>query len=509
MNVTRPSPDGYQFHPQPLLPKHSALPIPSFPEVKNWPTREFRASRVNTGYREVTENLVDKTLGDNAWDALDAKLDALPDCDVKMQELTQAMKQHDWNHPIFQDDTLFAYYGLAALKEGRMSKTQFATLMSYWAVRQHNDPKDIEVVELFNADGATNAKALEILLKTAKSYPHSKLQPEDFSTSAEIKKFLAEMQQLPRSEQQFFVVRDAKTTFMSEIERLEAIKKNKITIVDEIHLSSGFNLFCRFEEGTQGKRMIPSVGMMQTILKVHAPQTAVTITPVIGLGTLEDIEENGLDHTRVLSIPFPGAKYPTEADLLPAPKAYDFIWHDFFHCFFASLVPEEHQKTIITIAREIKSMLPLAQTKEERIIIQELYERFADMEAVMYTPARSMQLKDNKEAFLVYLSMQPGAAMYRLALKGATVQEALNNLNKLDAIFTPLQIRENIFAQIGKRLGPQIKKIAPPTLIERYNDKAKQLLKNKVGGEGRAYDLGLLGVFTVQMEKGMKAVKTA
>ena len=43
------------------------------------------------------------------------------------------------------------------------------------------------------------------------------------------------------------------------------------------------------------------------------------IAPVIGLGTLEDIEENGLAHTRVLSIPFPGANYPTEADLIPAP----------------------------------------------------------------------------------------------------------------------------------------------------------------------------------------------
>lgn len=522
----------YQMHNEPLVLKHTPLPIPSFPSVENWPTNVIKASLVTPGYREITANIVDKNLGSRAWELLDSKIEGLPDKENQIKSLCEAMEHHDWNHPIFQNSELFPYYGLAALKNNKLTISQFATLMGYWSILQHHEAKDIKVVKLFNEDGTPNEEAKQMIETTLHLYPQSKPliqnmpMKENFLDKNQLDQFFAEMKKLPKSEQQFFVIPDIQNppkTGLDELTYLANMLTDKITISQEINYTPGINILNRIKDGEENKRIIPSLGMMQNFLNVCFGENAVTMKPKIGLGLVEDIENNGLTMTREFSIPFPGVDYPKMADYFQAKQEYDFMWHDFYHAIIASHIPANHQKAFILIAKIVKDLPSRGMPEEFKEYQNELYHRIIDME---HEPFRTAGIDNLSLAFYSSLNQLMQNTIARLGLEKISKKRKEGGIDDNEIIdlykTTLMQLvneintlfeKYNLYLEISKEIINQKEKFVAinflfePIFLNLINSNFVDAVENLLLSQGitdyREVEKSLKGFFTVQLEKAL------
>jgi hypothetical protein len=137
-----------------------------------------------------------------------------------------------------------------------------------------------------------------------------------------------------------------------------------------------FNIFTKPKKG----RMIPSLGLMQTFLNVKF-EDAVTINPVLGLSSMEDIRENGITSTRDMALRFPGVHLPDDADGDAAP-GFSFTFHDFYHAYIASSLGNDFRCLFIKIgdiANEVIKDLP----KKDRL---EMGDSCVDMNIFTFRP---------------------------------------------------------------------------------------------------------------------------
>jgi hypothetical protein len=153
--------------------------------------------------------------------------------------------------------------------------------------------------------------------------------------------------------------------------------------------------------------------MMQAALDTKFKENGVKINPILGLGSLINIENNGLTHSREMSLPFPNVFYPREADYFLVPQEYDFIMHDFYHAFIASYIPKNHQKAIILIAQTVNHIIKnkMLQKTEENLINYDIlssqfYETLIDMEFQEY------RMTQNEMKELIFLN-----ALYNVVIK--------------------------------------------------------------------------------------------
>lgn len=297
---------------------------------------------------------------------IDKKLALIADNkDVKIQMLHEALESQNWDHEIFQDEN-YPYYALEAvgLEEGnkhKLSRGQFATLMSYWKTSQDHQARSMA---LFNTNGSINEEARKIIKETLRLIVK---EPIYFLTDEQIEQLFKEMAQLPRSEQQFFIIPSSKP---------------KVVTAKAVIRELGINIFSEFTEKDHDKCMIASFGLMQAFLKVKFGQDAVEMQPVIGLSSIDDIRANGLNGQRDFAVHFPEVFLPGIADDVQA-LGFEFSYHDFYHAFVASSAPKKFPPLYIQIA-DIVQTFKNQSNKASENKIQKMYEQFIDMDITTF-----------------------------------------------------------------------------------------------------------------------------
>lgn len=328
---------------------------------------------------------------------LEKTLATLPDKETKIAELVNALGEPKFTEAIFYSAKL-PYYALAALQAGQIDEYQFGTLQLFWSIGQyHRSYNEMNVHALFLPDGSDNPEAVALLSQTI----HPVLSQD------QLKEFMAEMRKSPPSEQCFFVVPDIQEGAKDE------------TVSQRIHNSTGINLFLRVSGGS---RIIPTLGMMQTALKVYSGDDAVKINPVLGFSTVEQMKKV---EQRDMAIPFPGVALPDKADTLPAPW-YDFTYHDFYHAILSSGVPVALRRLLISLADLALQMMresAIDSKSVEGYTLESLSSALIDMEAVAFLAARRKSLSQG---------FTPAVTFWREVWKQAIKSNISSNYEEYD-----------------------------------------------------------------------------
>lgn len=323
----------------------------------------------NSAYFEVTRRI--KNL-----DQLEKILDSLPDKELEINQLIEKLNSQNWD---FKNKD-YPYYFLLALRENRISSHQFGTIMRYYSTTVYHKKEEIQILSLFNADGTKNPLAYQYIKQTLKLH-HSGLitdfacvkNEEPLMSDDEFDLLFEKMKDLPPSEQQIFIIPD--------IYKESPLSNPSITLA--VRNNTAINIFNRFEIEYSQKRMIPSIGLLQTFVKVLYPDSYVQVNPVIGLSSLDDIRQNGLDATRDVAVSFPWVSLPNSADRYKSPYEYDFSGHDDYHVIITSAIPHECKKQTIRISDIIQKYMK-DHSLESNSSLKEFRAMFIDMELFLF-----------------------------------------------------------------------------------------------------------------------------
>ncbi|HVX01074.1 MAG TPA: hypothetical protein VHA52_11675 [Candidatus Babeliaceae bacterium] len=272
-------------------------------------THEIEDSKLALQYQEVIRRLPAGELSE-----VQEKVSQVTDSEIEV--LVRTIDSHQWHATLFTQNE-YPYQALAALRKGKITVQQFATIMFYWVNFTKRGIQG-KMVLLFNADGTVNKEARDLIAETATTRSQTVL------TDQEIDELFEEMRKQPVSEQCFFISHNPKSA--------------SLTIVDTIIEGIKFNLFGKLKEGT----LIPSLSLMQASIKVRFKDQSIEINPVMGLSTEDDLF-NAAPAKRDMAIPFPGVTLPDTADGLPA-KDQEFIYHDFAHMWWLANTPISHRE---------------------------------------------------------------------------------------------------------------------------------------------------------------------
>jgi len=393
-------------------------PPPPFPPKEEWPT-DPKAFAGRLAFYAITKNLEKQTI-----EAI-LKAGKIPS---KMQELALALQHNDLNHPIFQDHDAYPPIALAAVREGLISREQFSTLM--WRRSALLANGSIIDVPLF-INGQVNPQAKAIIKETLQVHPlvQSTLIV-DFLSEEELDQFFEQMRSKPLSEQRFFYVPDKyppPDPFTSN--RIKDIVEGTRTISHEVQQNAGFNVFGRFGGD---KRMGPSASMMQTFLDLKFGKNSAKLNYVLGESSLEAIIKNGLLGTREMGLPFPGLPVPRRADDTLAPDI-DFPWHDFYHAYLVSTIPDNHRLAFCQVASLIDSLRSHPDFAPHATFLENWKERVIDMEFPSYQPNSILAQRDRAEMFWRDLSTSVATTKFQKSVHDAV--EKKNTQASLDISF--------------------------------------------------------------------------
>jgi hypothetical protein len=241
-----------------------------------------------------------------------------------VETLVDSIQHQCWEKIDFKNRNV-PFYALEALRQGKISPHQFGTLQLFWSAcgywNRTIDNQFVFKIPIFLADGSINPQAKELIQQTVSS-------SKSIEMTEEMTEFFEEMKKQPRSEQFFLLIP-------------KSHESNQPTVLDRIN-EIGFNVFgrCTRRRVQYVEEMIPSFGMMQAFLNVKYKEQAITLNPVLGLSSLEDLEN--LDR-RDVALSFPGVTLPEKADGFLAP-AHQFSWHDFYHAYYGSSIPKNHRE---------------------------------------------------------------------------------------------------------------------------------------------------------------------
>lgn len=416
--------------------KPTSIPVPPpFPPQEEWPKNPVKFGHV-LDFDTVTKNLVRETAtaqGISPYKArqqLIKELNALPDTEKNIPALLEAWNKGDFAHPIFANAELYPKYALLALRQGVLTKDAFATMMWYrTALKSHGSDEKIKTIPLFIND-QVNPEAKAIIRQTLKGATEAKLLKEagvanlSYLDEEQLKKFFIEMRKKPLSEQRFFVVEDihfrqgeAPTDYDSDW-KITDIMKGLRTSSQHIQKTNGINVFGRFKANQKPMRMLPSLSMMQNYLHIKYGANAVTINPVLGLSTIEDIVKNGLLATRDMGLKYPGLNLPRTADLMVADD-YDFPYHDFYHAIITSFVPSDHRYAFLKIAARVNQLYdsPFMNNWRDTLI---------DMECKSYRRELNQDRLNPSENFWYCVSLAALNGEYQSHLEGIIKDQKLS-----------------------------------------------------------------------------------
>ncbi len=243
--------------------------------------------------------------------------------------------------------TDYPLHALYAVKVGKITQEEFATITLVYASPDANKT----CIKMFDANGKVSSQAKDLIEQTLY------LIRGKVMTSAELDSFFKEMAKLPPLQQQFFLEEPQASVAYGEAKFFgQKITGELPTIRSEIKRAyHGLNVFSKCRHQEEPKSIIPSAGMMQTFLDVKFRKDAVRMNFVLGLSSMEDIQNNGLESSRDVALRFPGTSLLNTADQFPA-IGTDFTYHDWFHSFVVSCAPHETRRNMISIANSIKGI---------------------------------------------------------------------------------------------------------------------------------------------------------
>ena len=256
----------------------------------------------------------------------------LPNYDMLLREadagaLCSMLEKADWEAigKVYRSaPQKLPYDALKALHSGKIALEQFSTCMFFFSVMKDFPQAEILTQPLFTSDGHLHPQAEAYICQTLEPCGAGKDDPA-FLDDAKRATFFELMKNQPKSEQVFFYIKVEKhdATFTEE-ERKQLTFENKITITGEIYYI-GVNVFRQFVQEETRYLMIPSFSMLQQFLHVYArPGSAVTITPVVGLSTTDDMVTNIKTDARDMSLPFPGVDLPKKCRSIACTKRHRF-----------------------------------------------------------------------------------------------------------------------------------------------------------------------------------------
>lgn len=371
-------------------------------------TYEYVSRYLNPTPEETDQKLIRKNLDD--------LLDSLPSKTDVVNALLKSLKNGNWQSDIYNNKD-YPYYALSVVKDGLLTVHEFGTVMLYWTISQYHERKEIQTVHLYDDQGNLNSEADKIfkyIMRPASDpliFPFDKDNNPSFSneilnstdsllSEAQEAKFYERIRKLPLSEQQFFMFPDVQKDGDQLQKELIALSKSlqnqnfssdeckrlineaddyfTLSISQTIHNNSRINM-TRYEK----MRVFLPKMMTQALLDVKYEEP-VTITPTIGISTLNSIKRNGLTDTRDVALSFPGVNLPTKADGVPTKQDYDLSFHDVYHTILASSVPSSHRKIFIAVSDILKELESDKELEKHVRIIKVFKCRLRDMEHSIY-----------------------------------------------------------------------------------------------------------------------------
>lgn len=333
--------------------------------------------------------------GQEAFDEITRRLspEQLSSIHSKFQKISYLESECRWLKMMFEARNMTAiaaepnspYLGLKAVQLGYLTQHQFGTLQAYWQASEHHRARSerVESMSLFTQERKVNLEARAAVIATLRVQNPVLLgegveEPLPLLTEQQVDEWIEEMRKTPESEQQFFVVPD-----------LNPYDRSNMSPDDVSHAilaSTGLNLFCRFEEKGQKKRMLATAGMVQTFLKVKCGEDAVWLNHVLGNSSMDDIRLNGLTDTRDVQVAFPDIPTPERADGYWA-RVYNFLFHDQnYHTLIASFMPRSDRLAMVRAGDVVAGLLSKEQNSIHQQALTMTRDGLYDMECVTYSP---------------------------------------------------------------------------------------------------------------------------
>ncbi len=343
---------------------------------------------------------------------------------ITINALCEDLKAGNWAN-ILKKETLetLPLDALGAFERGSIIGEQFTTLMIYWAAFSQLPAKDIIVQPLFDPNGEVNPN----VKKWIKSTIGLELG-EESTLDTKLRIFFKKMKERPISEQSFLYIstdnysktkekldqkRADEESKATKTSKEELLPKYERTISEAIAKGAKFNVLHHFSHLDASYRMIASFSMMQRLLEAQRNKTTITITPVIGLSSVEDIRKNGLERTREMALPFPGIELPKTADLLSAPLDIDFVFHDFYHSMVVNAIPDEWRKKFIEVADTVKTLELKEKNPDIKKFLGEFFERMIDLEHPYFRSINVNPTMSENEKFSWSIVLQELVALTR------------------------------------------------------------------------------------------------
>lgn len=375
------------------------------------------------------------------------------DSDSIIANLDQALNDQNWDHPLFQrvheKNDLTLAYAMQAVKAGKLSRHQYATLNFYIQAVQASQGR-VRKVDLFD-ESKINYSAERYIKKTLQPVTDSNIagiltdKTQAHLDPEQLTLFFKKMRDLPRSEQQFFIIPEEEDFCDGE----------RKTITEELYMNSSFNIFGVFEEGGKKWRMVPSLGMMQTFLNVKFKHP-VELVEEIDLSSEDGMRVKTFLNQRPIAVGAHGAEPSETADYFWAPK-FKLPYHDFFHAFVVSNIKPEHRDAFQWIEKLLAELEIDPDLNFFKEYIHTVRERLVDLDLTLYRYdlINSQELQKNLDVvFWQSLGRSHEAAISYLVY--AQVKDLnLEGWDAQDEVDKRIQQIKQLLAK-----GPYLKKLA-------------------------------------------------
>lgn len=323
-------------------------------------------------YNNVIRNIKNRSTLEKVVDLRYKDLQEIQDRDGThcIEEIVNDFNAEKWDRFRPED-------ALLALKLSLITSQQFGTIMRYYSVAKIYKPEEMQVITLFDSRGSINLAAYRYIKQTLKP---SKGNEEPFIVDNTLNLLFEEMRKLPLSEQRIFVIPEQEDLETPTCAAALFGNNHFNQTITKTLMDIGYNIFGRFtnDEG-QEKRMVASIGLIQTLCRIECPDSYSTALPVIGLSSTEDIRNNGLTNTRDIAVAFPGTSLPKTADLFTAKTEHSFSDHDGYHLWTSSAIPFKQKQQFIEIGDLIKVYM-MVHVLEQNLGLTTLCTSFYDMD---------------------------------------------------------------------------------------------------------------------------------
>ena len=299
------------------------------------------------GHAKVFKEVVRRIKTDQQSLIMDKVNDITPQQLEQIAQCCRNPEEITIKHCCFLQSDTFAYAALRAFREKKISRNEFATLVTLQGVyREGEHIKPFEIVhhKLFDDKGKVNEVHWGIIFESLER-SESFFLPSSFDVNSILMKMRCLLENASPVEAGFW---------SCKYPAVSGEDKGQITIKKALS-SRHFNVL--FIDCWWSRWMIcPSITLRQAFIDSFCHEEAHEINPVIGISSPEDIRTGSLKRYRDMAIPFPGHPLPKTADYLSSRLILEFMQHDFYHAVRASMLKNADIDLIIAIADVVRKI---------------------------------------------------------------------------------------------------------------------------------------------------------